>query len=219
MTLIDLTVPWGGEVQPLDGHPRIHFEPVTTHAKEGRSNTLVEFSIHTGTHIDSPYHFFPEAKTIDQMPLETFIGPAVVVDLTEFGTKRHAITLDNLVTAGVEALALQGVRVLLRTDWATLHWNQPDLYTGNPYLAEDAAKWLADAGIVALGLDFAVDSEFPYPNHYVFLGREILLMENLINLGQVGNDPFTLIALPLRVVGGDGGPARVVAMLEDGVND
>ncbi|MDA8195012.1 MAG: cyclase family protein [Thermaerobacter sp.] len=211
MPLVDLSVPWGPDVQPLDGHPRIRFEPVTTHEREGRSNTRVEFSIHTGTHIDAPFHFFPEGKTIDQIPLAVFIGPAIAVDVTRFGSPRQAITLDNLFAAGIADVALSGIRLLLRTDWATQHWNQPDLYTKNPYLAQDAAQWLANQGIAALGLDFAVDSEFPYPNHYVFLGKEILLMENLINLDRLGSRPFTLMALPLRVVGGDGGPARVVA--------
>lgn len=215
MRLIDLTVPWGSEVQPLDGHPRIRFEPVTTHEHEGRSNTRVEFSIHTGTHIDSPYHFFPQAKTIDQMPLEVFIGPAVMLDLTPFARPGQAITLKDLLTCGVSPSSIKGRRVVLRTDWASGHWNRPDLYTDNPYLAEDAARWLADADIVALGLDFAVDSAYPYPNHYVFLGKDILLIENLVNLDQIQKDAFTLVALPLRVVGGDGGPARVVAMVDD----
>ncbi len=214
MTLIDLTVPWGTEVQPLDGHPRIHFDPITTHAVDRRSNTRVEFSIHTGTHIDAPYHFYPEGKTIDQIPLSVFIGRAILLDLTRFGLAGHGVTRKELLSTGVTASDLHGLRVVLRTDWATRHWNQADLYTHNPYLAEDAAQWLADAGIVALGLDFAVDQAFPYPNHYIFLQREIVLIENLIHLDEVGDGPFTLMALPLRVVGGDGGPARVVAQVD-----
>lgn len=214
MALIDLTVPWGKEVQPLKGHPRIQFDPLTTHEADGRSNTRVEFSIHTGTHIDAPYHFYPDGKTIDQMPLEVFIGPAIIVDLTQYGTPGHAITQHDVLSTGIVRSQLAGLRVVLRTDWATNHWNHPDLYTENPYLAEDAAKWLADSGIVALGLDFAVDHAFPYPNHYTFLQKEIVLMENLVNLGEVGDAAFTLIALPLRVVGGDGGPARVVAQID-----
>ncbi|MCY0898871.1 MAG: cyclase family protein [Firmicutes bacterium] len=212
--LVDLTVPWGPEVQPLDGHPAIQFSPITTHEADKRSNTQVIFSIHTGTHIDSPYHFFPEGKTIDQVGLETLVGPARVFDLTPWAAPGKAITVQELVSAGAKAHELGGLRVLLRTDWATQHWNQADLYRANPYLSHDAAQWLADAGIVALGLDFAVDQGPPYPNHYVFLGQEIVLIENLINLGQIGAQRFTLVALPLKVVGGDGGPARVVAMIE-----
>lgn len=212
--LVDLTVPWGPQVQPLEGHPRIAFQPITTHAVELRSNTQVVFSIHTGTHIDAPYHFFPEGKTIDQMPLHLFMGPAVLLDLTPFGGRRQCITVDDIKSAGGSASELAGRRAVLRTDWATRHWQEPDLYTGNPYLSEAAATWLRDAGVLALGLDFAVDAEFPYPNHYTLLGEDILLIENLIHLDQVRSREFTLVALPLKVVGGDGGPARAVAQVD-----
>lgn len=212
-TYIDLTVPWGPEIQPLDGHPRVSFEPITTHEQEKRSNTRVTFSIHTGTHIDSPYHFYPKAPGIDEMPLEMFIGPARVVDLTAVARPGQAISLEDLRTAVPAPGALKGKRVLLRTDWATQHWNKPDLYSNNPYLSEEAACFLQAQGIRALGLDFAVDKEFPYPNHYTFLGNSVLLMENLIHLGDIELEEFTLIALPLKVVHGDGGPARVVAMV------
>jgi kynurenine formamidase len=212
-TFIDLTVPWGPEIQPLEGHPRVSFEPITTHEHERRSNTQVTFSIHTGTHIDSPYHFYPEAAGIDEIALDTFIGPARVIDLTAIARSGQAISRADLQDASGDSRTLRGKRVLLRTDWATRHWNQPDLYTDNPFLSREAAQWLGDQEIRAVGLDFAVDQAFPYPNHYVFLGKSILLMENLIHLGDIPEGEFTLIALPLKVVHGDGGPARVVAWI------
>jgi kynurenine formamidase len=137
------------------------------------------------------------------------------VDLTAVASPRHAVTLDELLATGLTEEAARGKRVVLRTDWATEHWRLPDLYTKNPFLREDAAEWLRDAGIAALGLDFAVDAEFPYPNHYVFLENEIVLIENLINLDQIPVPEFTLVALPLRVVRGDGGPARAVALVDE----
>lgn len=211
---IDLTVPWGPDVQPLEGHPRIRFRPVTTHAADGRSNTEVLFSIHTGTHIDAPYHFLPEKRTIDQVPLDSLIGPAILVDLSTTAGRRHEISVADLEAAGARPEAMAGRRLVLRTDWATEHYTAPDLYTQNPYLSSQAARWLAEANICALGLDFAVDSGPPYPNHYVFLGRDIPLIENLVHLGDIPAPTFTLVAMPLRVVGGDGGPARVAAWVD-----
>ncbi|WP_019120558.1 cyclase family protein [Brevibacillus massiliensis] len=214
--LVDLTMPWGPEVQGLEGHPPITFTPITTHEVEGRSNTEVRFSIHTGTHIDSPYHFFPDGKTIEQLPLDLFIGPAVLVDLREAVSPNHEISLSELTTVGrVTAEQIRGKRVVLWSGWASEHWNKPELYADNPYLSEEAAAWLRDAGIAALGLDFAVDGAAPYPNHPILLGSEIPLIENLVNLHLIGAREFTLIALPLPVVGGDGSPARVVAQIED----
>lgn len=212
--LIDITMPWGPEVQVLEGHPRIQFKPLTTHEKEKRSNTEVIFSIHSGTHIDSPYHFFPNGTTIEKLPLEIFFGPAILVDLRQVGTSNHEITLHELITVGglTEGL-IQGKRVVLRTDWASKHWNKPTLYEDNPFLSVEAAKWLTDAGIVALGLDFAVDGGPPYPNHTILLENKIVLLENLVNLGSIPSREFTLIAFPLPVVGGDGSPTRAVAMI------
>lgn len=213
--LVDLTMPWGPEVQPLEGHPRITFEPITTHEVEKRSNTKVVFSIHTGTHIDSPYHFFRDGKTIDQMPLDIFIGPALLVDVREIAKPGNAITLQELKDeAGLTEELIKDKRVVLWGDWAQKYWNTPKLYDNNPYLAEDAAIWLRDSGISALGLDFAVDGAPPYPNHPIFLGAEIPLIENLINLDKILSKEFTLIAFPLPVKDGDGSPARVVAMVD-----
>lgn len=213
--LVDLTVPWGPDVQPLEGHPRISFKPITTHEVEKRSNTEVMFSIHTGTHIDAPYHFFPDGKSIAEVPLEVFIGPAILVDLREVARPGHEISVDELnEVGGLSEELIKGKRVVLWGDWAQHRWNTTDLYDNNPYLSQEAAEWLKDAGIVALGLDFAVDGAAPYPNHPILLGSEIPLIENLLNLNQINAREFTLIAFPLPVVGGDGSPARVVAKID-----
>lgn len=208
-------MPWGSEVQPLDGQPRITFEPITTHEVEQRSNTKVEFSIHTATHIDSPYHFFPNGKSIEEVPLDVFIGSAILVDLREVAKPSHEITLDELKSiGGVSRDMVNGKRVILWGNWAKSRWNSSELYNNNPYLSQESAEWLRDAGIAALGLDFAVDGAAPYPNHPILLGAEIPLIENLINLDLVDAKEFTLIAFPLPVVGGDGAPARVVAKID-----
>lgn len=213
--LVDLSMTWGRKVQPLEGHPQIAFEPITTHEKDKRSNTKVTFSIHTGTHIDSPYHFFPNGKTIEQLPLETFIGTAILVDLRGVAKPGHEITLNELKEEGeLTKDNVEGKRIVLWGDWAEHRWNTPDLYKNNPYLSEEAAEWLRDSGIAALALDFAVDGAAPYPNHPILLGAEIPLIENLVNLNQIKSREFTLIAFPLSIEGGDGSPARVIAKID-----
>ena len=214
--LVDLSMPWGNDVQPLDGHPRISFEPITTHEVEERSNTKVVFSIHTATHIDSPFHFFPDGKSIEELPLEIFYGDALLVDVREIANPGHEISLEELTSVGkLTEESVKGKRIILWGDWAQKRWNTQELYNNNPYLSQEAAEWLRDAGIVALGLDFAVDGAAPYPNHPTFLGAEIPLIENLVNLELIGRREFTLIAFPLPVVGGDGSPARVVAKVDE----
>lgn len=213
--LIDLTMPWGPEVQPLEGHPRITFQPITTHEADKRSNTEVNFSIHTATHIDAPYHFFKDGKYISELSLDIFYGPALLVDVREIGKPNHEMSLAELQeVGGLTETNVKGKRIVFWADWAAQHWNTDELYENNPYLSQEAARWLRDAGAVAIGCDFAVDGKPPYPNHPIFLGSEIPLIENLINLDQIDTKEFTLIAFPLPIVGGDGSPARVVAKLD-----
>ena len=78
---------------------------------------------------------------------------------------------------------------------------------------EDAAEALAEASPSALGLDFAVDDTWPWPNHTILLGVGVLLIENLIRLPELPRDGFDVMAFPLRLVGENGGPARVVVEL------
>ena len=208
-------MPFSPRVTPLEGHPRILLKPITTHENEGRSNTEVLFSIHTGTHIDAPYHFYKNGLTIDQVPLEKLVGKAYLCDLRGIANSGTALELSHLQAAGVPpADRLRGNRLVLFADWAAPRWEREVLYQGNPYLAESTAEWLVKIGLDTLALDFSVDKASPYPCHQILLGAGIPLVENLVNLDQVGVREFTLIALPLKIEKGDGAPARVLAALE-----
>lgn len=215
MKLVDLSLPLSPEVEPVVGHPRVHYEPLTTLERDGVNNTLATFSIHTGTHVDAPRHFFPEGKTIDQIPLERLAGPAWICDLRHYVQPRKAITVEDLRAGGLPAgEELQDLILVLYSGWAVGHWNQPDFYTANPYLAEEAARWLVHKGIKALALDFGIDKARPWPNHSILLGKNICLIENVVGLDQIlPRRDFTLLALPIKVQDGNGGPARVVALL------
>ncbi len=208
-------MPFSPSVTPLEGHPRIGFEPITTHVDDGRSNTRVVFSIHTATHIDSPFHFYEDGTTIDRLPLEIFVGKAYLCDLRSVAKPGEALSVGDLKEGGLPGPEqLAGNRLVLYGDWALPRWQGPDLYRGNPYLADETARWLVDVGIAALALDFSVDGAHPYPCHQILLGAGIPLIENLINLDKIPVSEFTLVALPMPVEGGDGGPARVIAMVE-----
>ena len=103
---------------------------------------------------------------------------------------------------------------MLASGWTDQAWESERLYESNPYLAQDAAEALAGASPSALGLDFAVDDAEPWPNHMILLGVEVLLIENLMRLPELPRDGFDVIAFPLRLVGENGAPARVVAELD-----
>lgn len=215
MKLVDLSLTLGPEVEPVVGHPRVRYEPLTTIEKDGVNNTLATFSIHTGTHIDAPRHFFDNGTTMDQVPLDRLCGPAWICDLRPVYQPRRAFTVDDLRAGGLpEGERLDDLILVLYAGWSQGHWNQPDFYTGNPYLAEETARWLVEKRIKALALDFGVDGARPWPNHTILLGSGICLIENLIGLDQIlPRREFTMIALPVKIKDGNGGPARVVGLL------
>lgn len=221
MHLIDLTIPWGPEVEPVPGHPHIYCLPIHHHDLHGLSNWFATFSIHTGTHIDAPYHFVKDGLTMERVPLEWLNGPAVLADLRAVARPREAFSVSAVrEAAGNEEL--RDRRIVLWSGWAEKKWNDPEFYRENPYLSNEAARWLVDSGVRAIAVDFAVDGgppkprgQPPYPVHLITLGANVCLIENLINLERIGARHFTLLAMPVPVKGGNGGPARVAAWVDD----
>jgi arylformamidase len=210
---LDLTMPFSEKTIPVPGHPCPRLEPLTTLEQDGVRNTLMTISIHTGTHIDAPSHFIENGATIDEIPIERFRRPGIRLDLRELARPGEPVTLEHLERAGFDASKVGGTILMLATGWSDEAWQSERLYGANPFLAQDAASALAEAAPSALGLDFAVDDTKPWPNHTILLGAEVLLIENLMRLPELPEDGFEVTAYPLRLVGQNGGPTRVVAEL------
>ncbi|MCE3266759.1 MAG: putative cyclase [Solirubrobacterales bacterium] len=210
MDLKDLTMPFSSRTIPVPGHPQPEFETLHDLDRDGVRNTILRFSIHTGTHIDAPSHFIREGASIDQIAIERFHRPGVKLDLTD-APPDEPIGVDRLERAGFDPGHAAGSILLLATGWSDGAWRSERLYGDNPFLGPDAAEALAQAEPSALGLDFAVDEKKPWPNHTVLLGAEVLLIENLMGLPALPADGYDVIAFPIRMEGENGGPARVVA--------
>lgn len=222
--VIDLTVVLGGPNMSLvPGHPPVTAEPIHTHEHNGRSNTKLTVSIHTGTHVDAPYHMYAKGRTIDDVPVDWLIGPGIKVDLRRCGGRGTAITVQHLRELEVEPEVVHGRIVVFHTGWLESMYGQPGFFVDNPHLAPETAHWLVSNGAKALAVDHSVDKADvgvePHPGdcpiHRILLGGEVLLIENLINLGMLPRDGFQIIALPVRLFHGDGAPARVIATLAD----
>ncbi len=211
--ILDLTMPFSEKTIPVPGHPHPRFEPLTSLEQDGVRNTTMTISIHTGTHIDAPSHFIADGAAIDEIPVDRFHRPGVRLDLTAMARPGEPITLEHLESAGFDPSESRGTILMLASGWTDQAWESERLYELNPYLAQDAAEALADASPSALGLDFAVDDAEPWPNHTILLGVGVLLIENLMRLPELPRDGFDVIAFPLRLVGENGAPARVIAEL------
>ena len=221
--LIDLSLPLTANVTVVPGHPTLSFHPIHRHETHGRSNTEMRASIHTGTHCDPPYHFVPGGKTIDQMPLERFMGSAVKIDLRRKVKPRTGITIDGRAhLAGLSRTGPQG------KDRGVPHRLEPEdvrpaqllLRTTPSSPRSWRAGWYSKR-IKALALDSPQDQvqgtgeprPGDFPVHRTFLGKGIPFIEHLANLHKVRQRTFTLIAFPIKIEGGDGAPCRAVAMV------
>ena len=175
---------------------------------------LFTFPSHLGTHLDAPLHHIKGGKTIDEFPPERFVGDAVVLSVPKHGA-------EPIEVADVERSAVQprpGDMVFLSTGCSD-HYGTP-LYFKHPYISEALARWLVERQVSIVGVDF-LSADMPYamrppgytaPAHKVLLGNEVLIIENLANLGAVAGRRVRVWALPINVKGGDGALARVVAM-------
>jgi arylformamidase len=164
--------------------------------------SALRMSVHAGTHIDAPFHFVPDGATIQALPLETFIGPALV----------QAVEADRYITeAHVDALDLQGeTRVLFKTrNSQLLHGAtfDPDFVA----FSVEAARALVGRGIKLVGLDYlsAAHADEQIPVHRAFLDHGVVLLEG-IDLSEVTPGRYELMCLPIRLRGADGAPCRAV---------
>ena len=207
-TVIDISLPITPELLVWPGNPGIE---VLAHQRiaEGDDANVSELRIgtHTGTHVDPPVHFVAGAAGIDRVPLEVLMGPAVVADARGLAGELGAAELEALgVPDGAE-------RLLLRTDnsdlWRRLPIEFPADYT---CLNGGGARWIVERGIRLIGVDFlSVERRGTpgHPTHKALLTNGITIVEGL-DLGEVEPGSYELRVLPLRIVDGDGGPARAV---------
>ncbi|MEX2237095.1 MAG: cyclase family protein [Dehalococcoidia bacterium] len=205
MELIDISVPIRPGMIVYEGDPDISLELVSSIAGGGICNiSRIEAGVHTGTHIDAPYHFIDGASAVDQAPLEALIGPAYVVDAALADTDIDAATLAGLeIPAGTQ-------RLLLKTRNSRL-WDLPAFSRDFVGITEDGAQWLVKQGVRLVGIDYLSVAPFlePIPTHQVLLAAGVVIVEAL-DLREVEPGEYELFCLPLRLVGADGAPARAV---------
>lgn len=198
-----------------DGQPGVTFETAKTKEADGwNARTLTLYS-HTGTHLDAPLHFdCGEKKTVDQMPLESCMGTAHVVDLGGF-PERELIGVTDLGRVADDFE--RGESILLRTGWSR-HFEERTYYRDNfPRISEGLARWCADRGVKMLGVEppsvaDVNNLEEVTRIHKILLDAEIVIVEGLVNLNEITADKVFFSALPLKIGGGDGTPCRAFAI-------
>jgi kynurenine formamidase len=190
---------------------------------------------HGGTHLDAPRHFAEGRPTADQIEPERLVGEAAVIDVRAkcAANPIYEVTADDLVAWEREhGRQLVDVIVLLRTGWAT-RWGDRAAYLGTgvkgpeavpllrfPGLAPDAAKWLVGhRRVKAVGIDTASIDHGPsslFGSHIALCTADTPIFENLAGLERLPAEGAFVVALPMKIAGGSGGPLRVLARLPDG---
>ncbi|MDE0822460.1 MAG: cyclase family protein [Dehalococcoidia bacterium] len=220
--LIDLTLTLGSDrISLVPGLVGVETESIQTHETHARSNQKLCLATHIGTHVDAPFHFVDGATTVENMPLEKYAGPAILLDLRAASKGQEPLTIAEVTEAGANPESVKDQIVVLFTGWAEAESGGPRFYGHGPYLGTDTAGYLADCGANAVAVDFPIDKhpDTPlstikdFPVHRLLLGQNIPLIENLINLDKLLGKKFELWALPLKLKGGDGAATRAVARI------
>lgn len=206
-TIVDLTLTLAHGMRGVAIHPH------TRIATEGYNTTNLTLYSHAGTHMDAPLHFLDGGATIDQWDLQKCVGPALVLDLTH-KAPNSLITVEDVAPYADQIGP--GVRLLLRTDWDA-HAALPDYRTHFPRITRALATWLVERGVWLVGVQTPsvaslADREELRDVHQILLRGQVVIVECLAHLDQLPA-AVTLIALPLKIQGGDGSPVRAVAMI------
>ncbi|MEO6214205.1 MAG: cyclase family protein [Vicinamibacterales bacterium] len=185
---------------------------------------------HGGTHLDAPIHFFEAGRTTEQIPLEQLIAPAVVIDVTgrAAADRDYRATRDDVLQfEKAHGSITRGTIVLLRTGWSR-YWPNAKAYLGDdtpgdasklsfPSFGADAARLLVEErGAAALGIDTAsIDygRATDFQVHRIAAAKNVVGLENLTNLDRLPPRGALVVALPMKIEGGSGGPLRAVAFV------
>lgn len=202
--LLDVSVPLRPGLPTYPKNPPFELQPVQRIADGGSSNvSRLVMSAHTGTHVDAPFHFFDDGIGVDQLALELLIGRVRVVEIN----RRGGITAEDLEEAGLR----EDLRVLFKTPNSAL-WNTDAFHEDYTGITEAGAQYLVDQGVKVVGVDYLSVEQFKKPGapaHRTLLSNGVIIIEGL-NLAEAEPGMYEMYCLPLRVVGGDGAPARVI---------
>ncbi len=204
MRLIDVTVPLDENLPTYPHNTPFSIEPIRRLARGDSSNvSTLHMGAHSGTHVDAPRHFFDDGPGLEAFPLDLLVGRTRIIEVRS----RHGVSADDL--AGVDLS--DDVRLLIKTQNSWL-WGSKEFHEDYVGVTESGARHLVDHGVKVVGVDYLSVEVFGAPGkpaHYVLLGAGTIVIEGL-NLRDVDPGVYEMFCLPLRIVGSDGAPARVI---------
>ncbi|HEX9616711.1 MAG TPA: cyclase family protein [Anaerolineales bacterium] len=206
MQTYDISLSISPDLPTWPGDPPIVLERVDK-IEEGANNNVsrLDMSVHTGTHVDAPFHFLPDGKTVEQLKLNQLTGRVYVLNLPDADLITEAVLEKAQIPPRTR-------RVLFKTRnseyWAR---QERSFQTEFVALSPDGAHYLVQRGVKLVGVDYL--SVAPYKQskltHEILLKAGVVVVEGL-DLSEVSQGRYTLFCLPLKLVGSDGAPARAI---------
>lgn len=215
MKVIDLTQTISETMPVYPGTEPPKLTVANTYEKDGFRETLISFYSHTGTHMDAPFHIYADRISLDALPVEQFVGKALVIDCRDVG-EGGIIGMEYVEK--VHPLADKADFLLFNTGWDA-NWGEDRYFGEYPVVSMEICQYLLDSkkkgvGFDVIGIDPVADANLT--RHKMLLSqRDMVIIENLTNLEKIGGGLFTFAALPLKYKDADGAPIRAVAILED----
>jgi arylformamidase len=207
MKIYDISLPISPTMPVWPGDPAVVLEKVSSMDIGAHDNvSRLACSVHTGTHVDAPHHFLNDHRTVESLALDILVGPAQVIQIPQ------DVKVVNAEVLKKAALPVGTERLLLKTSNSLL-WERSEntFFTGFVGISTDGADWLVRYGIKLVGIDYL--SVAPYhqsiPTHRALLTAGIIIVEGL-DLSAINPGNYSLYCLPLKLVGSDGAPARVI---------
>jgi len=166
--------------------------------------SVISMGAHSGTHVDAPIHFIKQGQGVDKMPLDTMVGKARVIEIKD----TESIKPEELLQQRIR----RGERILFKTHNSSHVWQTDEFVEDFVFISDGAARFLVDRGVSLVGVDYLSVGSFKRGGSYVhktLLSGGVWIIEGL-DLSCVASGEYDLICLPLRLVQGDGAPARAV---------
>ena len=211
MRIIDLSHPYKMGMTLFPGTPPMDIKQIAQIDEGGYRVTDFHSIVHTGTHCDAPAHCLKGARTMDEIPLNEFVGYAVIVDVNVDDEKE--IKADVLKNYDIKP----GDIVLLHTGYSK-YWNTDKYVDDSPYLSEGMAQALVDLKIKAIGMDFISPDKVEdntAPVHKIFMRNNVHIIENLNRLDEIDRPRVFFAAAPVLIDKADGGFTRAFAVIQD----
>ena len=234
-TLIDLTYPfnqntlyWPTEAPLVK---KVEFYGMTEKGYFYSANRL-DMAEHGGTHLDAPIHFNKEGCSVESIPLEDLMGPALLVDVSERALKNrdYLVSVNDFQSFEKKYGSIPQASIVLLKTGQGKYWPDAEKYLGTkqkgpeavkqlhfPGLSPEAARWLVEqrkikaVGIDTASIDYGQSSEFL--THRILAEHQVPIFENLAQLDKLPVKDFEIIALPMKIEGGSGGPLRIIARI------